>query len=56
VRNRPIELLILFLIAVYVLSFFAPHLFAALGGFAHILLVAILILILVRLFQGRSLC
>jgi hypothetical protein len=52
--NRTIELLILFLIAIYVLSFVTPHLFAALGGLVHILLVAILILVLVRLLQGRS--
>jgi hypothetical protein len=52
--NRTIELLILFLIALYILNFIAPSLFVALGSLVHILLVAILILVLVRLLQGRS--
>ena len=52
--NRTIELLILFLIAIYLLNFITPHLFIALGSLVHILLVAILILIVVRLLQGRS--
>ena len=54
-NNRTIELLILFLIAFYVLSFIAPGMFAAVGNLIHILIVAILILVLVRLLQGKSL-
>lgn len=52
--SRTIELLILFLIALYVLNFIAPTLFAGLGRLIHILLVAILILVVVRLAQGKS--
>ena len=54
-NNRTIELLILFLIAFYILTFIAPGMFIALGNLVHILVVAILILILVRLLQGKSL-
>ncbi len=54
VNNRTIELLILFLIAFYILTFIAPGMFIALGNLVHIVLVAILILVLVRLLQGKS--
>ena len=52
--NRTIELLILFLVALYVLNFATPMLFVALGRLIHLLVVAILILVLVRLLQGGS--
>jgi hypothetical protein len=52
--NRTVELLILLLIALYLLNFMMPKLFVALGGLVHVLLVAILLLVVVRLLQGRS--
>jgi hypothetical protein len=54
VTNRTIELLILFIVALYVVQFIMPKLFAALGGLVHLLLVVILILIIARLLQGNS--
>jgi hypothetical protein len=52
--KRTVELLILFLIALYVLNRFVPSLFAPIGQFVHILIVAVLILILVRLLQWKA--
>lgn len=52
--TRTIELLILFLVALYLLTIIAPGIFIALGRLVHLLVVAILILVLIRLLQGRS--
>ena len=49
--NRPLEILIVVIIILWLVGFLA---IPSLGGLVHLLLVIVLILIVIRLLQGRK--